>query len=88
MNRKSVSQECEEMRCLFELQQQEFRRQQRKIEVQRRRIDTIQDELDTLYGKIAAPQGSNRRQAVYNRSPITGDSKTLASLWLKTRRPA
>ena len=60
MNRKSVSAECEEMRCLIELQQQEIRRQQRKIEVQRRRIDNIQDELDTLYGKVAASFVGNR----------------------------
>jgi hypothetical protein len=63
MNRKSVSEECEEMRCLIELQQQEIRRQQRKIEVQRRRIDIIQDELDTIYRKIAGSKGGNRKTA-------------------------
>ena len=78
MNRKSVSEECEEMRCLIELQQQEIRRQQRKIEVQRRRIDTIQDELDTIYGKVAASFVGNRNGATYRGTrPV---SNTLRSL--------
>ena len=59
MEKKSVDDELEEMRCLIEVQQREIYRHQRRIELQRQRIDYIQAELDAINSKSAAPGHRN-----------------------------
>ena len=58
MEKKSVDDELEEMRCLIEAQQREIYRQQRRIELQRERIDYIQGELEVM-NSGAPPEHSN-----------------------------